>query len=185
MNVHLTISRAAAAALVALVSTFVPTAAAGAPQRDGDDQLSAARPVPFTGTLDGVHTSRTPLTGAVVRDRFDLGGRAIMLGRFTVVIESTVDFGARPVTGFGTITFTAASGDKLVADQSGASALLVPGTVLITEHAVIDPLRSTGRFAGAEGRFTVQRTADAATGVGGRTGGSFAGTISLERPSPH
>jgi len=42
--------------------------------------------------------------------------------------------------------------------------------VLITEPAVT---------AGAEGTFTVERLADAATGVGGVTVGSNEGTISL------
>ena len=55
--------------------------------------------------------------------------------------------------------------------------------MLITEHATIDPDRSTGRFAGAEGTFTVTRLADAATGVGGLTAGAFEGTISLPMAS--
>jgi hypothetical protein len=74
-------------------------------------------------------------------------------------------------------------GDQLAAESTGFSTLVVPGTVLITEHAVIDPDRSTGRFAGAEGTFTVKRLADAATGVGGLTVGAFEGTISLPRAS--
>jgi hypothetical protein len=81
--------------------------------------------------------------------------------------------------GAGTYTFTAANGDRLVADHAGFSALAKPGIVLITEHAVVDPNRSTGRFAGAEGTFTVERLADAATGVGGLTVGTVAGTISV------
>jgi hypothetical protein len=67
------------------------------------------------------------------------------------------------VTGAGTYTFTAANGDRLVAAHTGSSALVGPGVVLITEHAVIDPTGSTGRFAGAEGTFTVERLADPAT----------------------
>jgi hypothetical protein len=106
-------------------------------------------------------------------------GQATYLGRFDRVIEATVDFGTRPVTGAGTYIFTSANGDQLVADHTGFSALVEPGTVLITEHATIDPNRSTGRFAGAEGTFTVKRLADAATGVGGLTRGAFEGTISL------
>ncbi len=140
---------------------------------------AAAGPVPFKGTLEGLHASRTPLTPPVVHDRFETQGQATQLGQFELVIEATVDFGSRPVTGFGTYTFTAANGDRLVADHTGSSALVMPGTVLITEHAIIDPDRSTGRFAGAEGTFTVERLADAATGVGGLTVGAFAGTVSV------
>jgi hypothetical protein len=114
-----------------------------------------------------------------VFDRFEAKGQATQLGTFELVIEATVDFGVRPVTGAGTYTFTAANGDQLVADHTGFSALVAPGLVLITENAIIDPNRSTGRFAGAEGTFTVERLADAATGVGGLTAGAFEGAISL------
>lgn len=138
-----------------------------------------AEPVPFKGTLEGLHVSRTPLDPPFVNDRFEAGGQATQLGQFDLVIEATVNFGSRPVTGAGTYTFTAANGDQLVADHAGFSALVGPGIVLITEDAIIDPNRSTGRFAGAEGTFTVERLADAATGVGGLTVGTFEGTISL------
>jgi hypothetical protein len=114
-----------------------------------------------------------------VFDRFEADGQATLLGQFTSVIEATVDFGSRPVTGVGTYTFIAANGDRLVATHTGSSSLVQPGTVLITEVAVIDPERSTGRFAGARGTFTVKRLADAATGVRGRTSGEFEGTVSL------
>lgn len=141
--------------------------------------VEAARSLPFRGTLEGVHVSRSPVAPPVVFDRFEADGQATFLGRFTLVIEATVDFGSRPVSGVGTYTFTAANGDRLVAAHAGSSSLVEPGTVLITEVAVIDPERSTGRFAGARGTFTVERLADAATGVGGRTSGQFEGTISL------
>jgi hypothetical protein len=101
-----------------------------------------------------------------------------------MVIEAVVDFGSRPVTGKGTFTFTAANGDKVVANFTGSSALVAPGLVLITEIATIDPDRSTGRFAGATGSFTDMRLADAATGVTGVTTGSFEGTISLAVGAP-
>jgi hypothetical protein len=164
--------------LVALSSGFAMHAAAGTPDHAA---AAAAGLLPFKGTLEGRHISRTPLDPPFVFDRFEAEGQATHLGQFELVIEATVNFGARPVTGAGTYTFTAANGDRLVADHTGFSALVVPGTVLITEYAVIDANRSTGRFAGAEGTFTVERLADAATGVGGLTVGPFEGTISLPR----
>ena len=163
--------------LVALASGFALHAAAGTPNHVGP--AAAADLLPFKGTLEGRHISRTPLDPPFVFDRFEAEGQATQLGRFELVIEATVNFGARPVTGAGTYTFTAANGDRLVADHTGFSALVEPGIVLITEHAVIDPNRSTGRFAGAEGTFTVERLADAATGVGGLTVGTVEGTISV------
>ena len=166
-------------ALVALASGFAPHAAAGA-----TEPAAAQILLPFKGTLDGRHASRTPLAPPYVFDRFEAEGQATGLGQFALVIEATVNFGSRPVTGVGTYTFTAANGDRLVADHSGFSALVEPGIVFITEHAVIDPVRSTGRYAGATGTFTVGRFADAATGVGGLTTGTFEGTISIPGSPP-
>jgi hypothetical protein len=143
--------------------------------------VQAGEPLPFKGNMEGRHVSRTPLYPPFVFDVFELTGRATQLGRFELMIEAVVDFGSRPVTGEETLTFTAANGDTLVADATGFSALVGPGVVLITEYAIIDPDRSTGRFTGATGEFTVERLADAATGVTGVTVGSFEGTIYLLR----
>lgn len=142
----------------------------------------AGKPLPFKGSFEGLHVSRTPLDPPRVFDVFEVTGQATQLGKFELVIEAVANFGTRPVTGVGTVTFTAANGDTLVADFTGFSALVKPGLVLITERAVIDPERSTGRFAGATGTFTIERLADAATGVTGVTVGSFEGTISLAAP---
>ena len=166
------------AVLVALSSGFAMRAAAETPNHAAP---AGADLLPFKGTLEGRHISRTPLDPPFVFDRFETEGQATQLGQFELVIEATVNFGARPVAGTGTYTFTAANGDQLVADHTGLSALVGPGIVLITEHATIDPDRSTGRFAGAEGSFTVERLADAATGVGGLTVGTVEGTISRPR----
>ena len=142
----------------------------------------AVEPVPFKGSQEGTLVSRTPISPGIVFDHFESFGNATQLGTFDLVIEAVVDFRFLPVTGVGTMTFIAANGDELVADFSGSSALVVPGLVLITENAVINPDQSTGRFAGATGTFTSQRLADAATGVNGVTMGSFSGAILLARP---
>jgi hypothetical protein len=165
--------------LLALASGLAPQAGARASHRAGQAEEPVPAMLPFRGTLEGRHVSRTPLTSPVVADRFEATGEATHLGEYEVVITATVDFGSRPVTGEGAYTFTAANGDRLVADHTGSSVLVRPGTVLITEQATIDPARSTGRFAGATGTFTVERLADAATGVGGVTSGTFHGSISL------
>jgi hypothetical protein len=167
--------------LLALVAGLAPQAAAG-PLRSDQAEGPVAALLPFRGTLAGRHVSRIPLTPSMVSDRFEAAGEATHLGHHDVVISATVDFGTRPVRGEGHYTFTAANGDLLVADHTGSSALVRPGTVLITEHAIIDPTRSTGRFAGATGTFTVDRLADAATGVGGVTTGTIRGSIRLAAP---
>jgi hypothetical protein len=165
--------------LVALASGTGSQAAARTPEHAAPTTHETTSPMPFNGTLEGRHVSRSPVDPTVVFDRFETEGQALQLGHFTLVIEATVDFGTRPVTGSGTYTFTAANGDLLVAAHTGFSALVEPGTVLITERATIDPDRSTGRFAGAHGTFTTERLADAATGVGGLTVGTFEGEMSL------
>jgi hypothetical protein len=149
------------------------------------DRCLASEPLPFKGSFEGLHVSRTPIVPPTFFDLFEVAGQATHLGQFELMIEAVVDFGVRPVTGEGAHTFTAANGDLLVAEFTGFSALVVPGVVLITEHAIIDPDRSTGRFAGATGTFAVERFADAATGVTGVTMGSFEGMISLaDRSQP-
>lgn len=165
-------------ALVALTLGLASQAMAGTGQDNQVSQNEGPVLVPFSGSLEGMHASRSPVAPSVVRDTFEVTGEAVGLGRFALLIEATVDFGARPVTGAGTYSFTSADGDRLVADHTGSSALVVPGLVLITEHAVVDPDGSTGRFAGTTGTFTVRRLADAATGVGGITSGSIEGTLS-------
>ena len=140
------------------------------------------QPLPFKGRMEGRHVSRIPLAPPLFFDRFELTGQATQLGQFELVIETTVDFGTRPPTGEGSFMFIAANGDTLISDVTGSSELVVPGLVLITEHAIINPARSTGRFAGATGTFTAERLADAATGVTGVTTGSFEGTVSLATP---
>src|SRR5262245_4716390 len=103
---------------------------------------TSAEPVPFKGGFEGILSSRTPIQPGLVFDHFDITGNATHLGEFELVIEAVVDFRSPPVTGIGTWTFTAANGDKLVADVTGFSMVLAPGLVLITENAVIDPDRS-------------------------------------------
>lgn len=166
--------------ILALTSGFTRPAAGSPARQRRTGRIPGSAPVPFTGSFEGLHVSRTPVSPPVFFDRFEARGEATHLGRFDVVITATVDLGARPVTGAGTYTFVAADGDRLVAQHTGSSSLVRPGTVLITEHATLDPARSTGRFARARGTFTVERLADAATGVGGVTSGVIAGAIVLE-----
>ena len=152
-------------------------ASAVTPALSGPPVLAA---LPFQGTTEGTHVSRIPLEEAgTFFDVFELSGVATQLGQFDLVIGTSVDFRTRPVTGAGTSTFTAANGDTVVAHGTGSSALLPSGEVEITEHSIIDPDQSTGRFAGATGTYTHKRTVDPVAGVGGITAGSFEGTITL------
>ena len=78
--------------LVALASGFAMHAAAGTPNQVGvSGQLAAAGLLPFKGTLEGRHVSRTPLDPPFVFDRFETEGQATQLGRFELVVEAAVD----------------------------------------------------------------------------------------------
>ena len=133
--------------------------------------LSRDQEVPFKGRLEGAATI-TPLTPPFVSVLIKGAGNATHLGRFTVEIPHVVNSATRTST--GTYEFTAANGDTLTADFTGASSPTVtPGVLSIVDTATITG--GTGRFAGATGSFTVERLIDTGTGL---TTGSFEGTIS-------
>lgn len=129
---------------------------------------SAADAVPFKGRFEGTQTV-TPLTPPLASVETEVNGTATHLGRFTMELPHTVNFATRAAQ--GTCTIVAANGDTLVASFTGQAQL--GAIVSIVEHATITG--GTGRFAGATGRFTIERLFDPAAGT---TGGSFEGTIS-------
>lgn len=131
----------------------------------------AAQSVPFKGNLEGTQTV-TPLQPPLAMVEGQATGNATHLGRFTVEFPHTVNFAT--ARGEGTFTFTAANGDMLTADFTGA-AQAGPITSIV-EEAVITG--GTGRFAGATGSFTVRRFFDRSAGT---TTGWFDGAIS----TPH
>jgi hypothetical protein len=134
---------------------------------------AAGDQVPFKGSLSATATL-TPLNPPVVSVLIEGTGNATHLGRFTVEIPHVVNQATR--IGTGTYVFTAANGDTLTADFTGQATLVAPGVLSVTETAVITG--GTGRFGGATGGFTTQRTFYLATGV---TTGSFDGTVSSVR----
>ena len=91
-----------------------------------------------------------------------------------------MDLATRTAT--GTYQFTAANGDMLTATFTGHSrpSPATPSVLLIVETATITG--GTGRFAGATGSFTVQRSYDT---VAGTTTGSFDGVISWAGAAKH
>jgi len=99
-------------------------------------------------------------------------GQASHLGRYTLDVPHRVD--TRDGTARGTFVFTAANGDTVSGDFTGASAPTATANVFaITETSTITG--GTGRFAGANGSFVTHRTVDLVTGL---TSGSFSGSIS-------
>jgi hypothetical protein len=126
--------------------------------------------VPLKGTLKGQYgttTGQPPLLHEIIT----AGGRATHLGQYALTIEETVDLTRARAT--GTFTFIAANGDSVFGTFEGQAEL--GAEIRITEEAQIRG--GTGRFAGAQGTFTIHRTLDP-TAIPPSTVGSFEGTIS-------
>jgi hypothetical protein len=132
---------------------------------------SSAQSVPFKGGFEGT-TTFTPLQPPLGAVNGSGSGTGTLLGQFTVAFPHTVNFVTQ--VGEGTFTFTAANGDTLTAPFTGLATRAGGPTVSVVEHATITG--GTGRFAGATGTFTVERTFDEATGA---TSGSFVGSMSF------
>ena len=132
--------------------------------------VAAGDQVPFKGSLAGTVTV-TPLNPPIALVVIEATGDATHLGRFTLVVPHVVNQAL--LVGAGTYEFTAANGDTVTADFTGTATLLAPAVLSTAESGVITG--GTGRFAGATGTFTAERTFVRATGV---TTGSFEGTIS-------
>ena len=145
-------------AVVALLAVVASPAAAG-------------EQVPLKGSLAGVVT-HTPVDATTDAVLVEATGSATHLGEFAVSVPHLVNTTTR--TAAGTYEFTAANGDKLIAQFTGqASPTATPGVLSIVETATITG--GTGRFAGATGGFVVERLYDR---IAGTTVGSFEGTVS-------
>lgn len=164
---------------VAFVAVLIGCSQPDSPTSPTSDLLRSASnaivgdAVPFKGRLDGTSTvTFDPPPSPFFTVFMEATGNAVLLGRFTVEAPHRVD--TRTGTAIGSIAFTAANGDVLTADFTGASGpSATPGSFAIVETASITG--GTGRFAGATGSFIVERLVDMTTLL---TTGSFEGTIS-------
>jgi len=129
----------------------------------------AEHQVPFKGGLQGEDTDIASTSSSVTV--LTVGtGIATHLGRFSFTQTVTVHFATGTST--GTAQFFAANGDSISTTVSGSGKAIQPGLFDIQDvHTIIG---GTGRFAGAEGSFTVKRVA---SGVTFLTSGSFDGSI--------
>jgi hypothetical protein len=135
--------------------------------------VAAAEEVPFKGSLDAVVTI-TPVAPPIVSVLVEGTGTAAYLGRYTLEFTALVNQATRTGVGPGMMVLTAANGDTVTAESTGAGAtVLEPGVLSTVDSATITG--GTGRFAGATGSFILRRTFFVAAGV---TTGSFEGTIS-------
>jgi hypothetical protein len=142
--------------------------AAGLTAGSAVTQAHASSDLPFKGDVqatEAVDGSQHHLVGT---------GDGTQLGRFTYTADITVDDATGD--GAGTVTWTAANGDRILASTNGR--ILVAdfpnNRITVGETQIITG--GTGRFSGASGTISVERTLDLLTGV---TAGSFTGTITL------
>jgi hypothetical protein len=134
---------------------------------------AAAKYVPFKGSFQGGETYVFSPTSFVVEG--SLKGVASHLGKFTLAYTITVS--TAPATqgqGIGSARLVAANGDMLFTTLIGLG-LPDPDTAgfqrIVEMHTITG---GTGRFAGAQGSFTIVRLVEQATGD---TSGSFDGAI--------
>lgn len=80
----------------------------------------------------------------------------------------------RQQAGVGTATWTAANDDEISTTATGEVVAEAFPILTIREEQII--IGGTGRFAGATGNFTIDRTLNLLTGF---TSGSFEGKITL------
>ena len=134
---------------------------------------AAQNQVPFKGSLQG-HESDTPEGGpppTTLNADGNTTGIATHVGQFSFTYQLTVTLATATATGSGHLV--AANGDSIYTTIAGTLEVTsTPGVDSITEINTITG--GTGRFAGAQGTFTVERLINLATGF---TSGSFHGTI--------
>jgi hypothetical protein len=130
--------------------------------------------VPFKGTFQGSDTTSpgpSPTTGFL---RTTATGNGTHLGQFSFTQDLTLNFAN--FTDTGSAQWTAANGDIIYTTVVGSA---IPGDVVFTVTEIHTITGGTGRFSGAQGSFTVQRTHVVALSEDGThvTFGSFHGTI--------
>src|ERR1700730_5030106 len=149
-NIYLTM-----AAMILAAALAVPAAA--------QDQ------VPFKGAMQGsdADIGVTSTTVTVLTMGTGIGS---LVGQFLFTQTVTVDF----TTGHSTRSaqWIAANGDSITTTNTRSGEMIEPGLFSIEDVHTITG--GTGRFAGAQGTFTVKRLA---SGVTFLTSGSYDGTI--------
>jgi hypothetical protein len=134
---------------------------------------AALNQVPFKGSLQG-HEIDTPQGGpppTTLSVDGNATGVATLVGQFSFSYQLTVILANGTAT--GSAQLIAANGDSVFTTVAGSSEpTTTPGVNSITEINTITG--GTGRFAGAQGSFIVERLINLATGF---TSGSFHGSI--------
>ena len=130
----------------------------------------AQNQVPFKGAMQGNDTD-TAFTNTTVTVLTVGTGVGTHVGQFSFTQQITVNFADGTDT--GSAHWIAANGDSFDTTIAGSGEPTdTPGVISITEIHTITG--GTGRFAGAQGSFTMERMA---SGITFLTSGSFHGTV--------
>jgi hypothetical protein len=150
------------------VAAIILTAALAIP-------VAAQKQVPFKGTIQGQDNDKGFTSPGMFLVETTGTGNAILLGRFTFVMETTINVAQSTDTGLA--HFTAANGDTIDATYTSvmpAQVTPTPDGFVFNIQEVFTITGGTGRFAGAQGSFLLERVADPQKFI---TFGSFSGSI--------
>lgn len=132
---------------------------------------AAQKQLPFKGAMQGNNVDTPGPSPGTIVETVTGTGVGTYLGQFSFTEVVTVNLAT--FTGAGSAHWVAANGDSIDTTTTGsAEPTATPGVFSITEVHTITG--GTGRFAGAQGSFTVERLI---SGVTLLTSGSFHGTI--------
>lgn len=131
--------------------------------------------VPFKGTIQGQDEDKGYTSPGMFLVKSTGTGHGILLGRFTFTVETTIN--DANFTDTGVAHFTAADGSTLDATYTSvmpAELTPTPDGVVFSIKELYTITRGTGRFAGAQGSFLMERVADPQKFI---TFGSFHGSV--------
>ena len=134
-------------------------------------QARGGADLPFRGSFEGTEVNQVVPPNLLVNGTAE--GTATHLGRYSATFTVVVDLATS--SSIGSIAFVAANGDGLTGTFTGLGTAIAPNVAHIIENVTISG--GTGRFAGASGTFTIDRTLDQLTGLS--SGSLIDGSISL------
>jgi hypothetical protein len=166
------------AALILTAALAIPAAAQTPVLPCNTAPTPVAPPCNFNGTFQGFDEVTVPPEGGPLPCLATIctyaTGTGTLLGPFSLAEELTVNFADLSAT--GSARWTANNGDILYTTSMVSA---IPGPVVFTITEVHRVTGGTGRFAGAQGSFTVYRTHVVAQSQDGThvVSGGFHGTI--------
>jgi hypothetical protein len=134
---------------------------------------AAQKQVPFKGTIQGQDTDIGFTSPGMFLVEANGTGIGTLLGQFSFTLEITINVANGTDTGSGHLV--AANGDSVDVTFAGSGEPTpTPDGVVFSIMEIYTITSGTGRFAGAQGSFIMERVADPQKFI---TFGSFHGTI--------